>query len=298
MRPAARLFYARQKAELESPAAGRGGPAREPRPVPAAAADRPGPGYRRRQGPATRSARAARPRPGRPRRRLRRRFQSWCWRCPCSSCTRRIWARRSSSALWPPARPGVATSPPTGSSPPPTWPGNSAWSRCPFPRARRSSRPGPWPPCRSAARRAVGRGGLAIGDRRHDPGQGGTWLDSRYTALEALRDTVRRGLGGPGRLWANSLAVQDRCAGPAPERSSVAQETRGGWSPLARTGASTSPCWPVPSGQLRRRPSHTLTPLRNTGARRRTGISRPGERVGYHAQSLCRCSSAGRAAVL
>ena len=149
VRPAATLFYARQKAELESllqaEAARPGSPAlyllRPPivlGPDTVGAKDLlPGPLAPLGRGLAARVGR------------LRCRFRSWCRCCRCSSCTRRIWARRSSSASWPLARPGRTTSPPTGSSPPPTWPGNSAWSRCPFPRARRSSRPGPWPPCRS-----------------------------------------------------------------------------------------------------------------------------------------------------
>jgi uncharacterized protein YbjT (DUF2867 family) len=156
VRPAARLFYARQKAELESllqaEAARAGRPAlyllRPPIVL----------------GPHAVGAKDLLPGPLAPLGRAlagqaggsRCRSRSWCRRFRCSSCTKRIWVRPSPGASWPPGRPGRTTSPPTGSSPPPMWPGSSAWSRCPCPRDRRNVRPGPWRPCRSCRPRRSG----------------------------------------------------------------------------------------------------------------------------------------------
>ncbi len=70
VRPAARLFYAREKAELEhllrAEAARLEAAGRRARPVPAAPAAGPGPARRRRQGPAARAAGPARPQAGHP----------------------------------------------------------------------------------------------------------------------------------------------------------------------------------------------------------------------------------------
>ena len=126
VRPATRLFYARQKAELESllraEAARSGGPALYLLRPPVVL------------GPHAVGAKDLLPGPLAPlgrwlagqvgRLRCRCRCRSRC--CRFSSCTRRTWARRSVCASWPPGHPERTTSPPTGSSPPPTWPGNSA----------------------------------------------------------------------------------------------------------------------------------------------------------------------------
>ena len=116
---------------------------------------------------------------------------------------------------------------------PGTRPGPAAPSRGPG-AARGPGRGGPAVP---AARRAVGRGGQPSGDRRHDPGQGGTWLGSPL-----------HGARGPAGHRAAGTS-----AGPAGSRRII-----------SRYRADVSGRAPV----------------------------------GYDAASLCRCSSAGRAAVL
>ena len=115
VRPSARLFYARQKAELEqllrAEAALAGAPAlyllRPPivlGPHAIGAKDLlPG-----------RSRRSAVPWPGGSDG-SRCRCRSWCPHCRFRSCTRRTWARRSAGASWPPGRRGRTTSPPTAS---------------------------------------------------------------------------------------------------------------------------------------------------------------------------------------
>ena len=147
VRPADRLFYAQEKAELEFllRAEAAAGPAlyllRPPIVLGphAVGAKSPLPG------PLAPLGRSLARRVGR----LRCPCRCWCRCCRCRWCTRKTWDARSCSASWPPDRPAPTTSPPTGSSPPRMSPASSACYRCPFPRDRRSLPPGPWRRCRS-----------------------------------------------------------------------------------------------------------------------------------------------------
>ena len=91
------------ESRARAPAAGRGGPVRGARPVPAAPAHRAGPAPR--WGPRARcqarSRRSAAAWPGASAA-SRCRCPCWCPRCPCSSCMKKTWDTRSCSASSPP----------------------------------------------------------------------------------------------------------------------------------------------------------------------------------------------------
>ena len=104
-------------------------------------------------------------------------------------------AGAAASASLPPGRPVPTTSPPTGSSPPPTSPASSACSRCPFPRARRrlaARAIAALPLLPPVAQWVEAASHPAIMDTTRAKKELG-WAP-RFTALEALRDTLRQGL--------------------------------------------------------------------------------------------------------
>ena len=115
-RPAARLFYAQEKAEVERLLGDEAAAPSRARALPAAPAHRARPARGRRQGPPARAAGGDRPRPwpascAAPRCRCPRSRRG----CRSSSSTRRTWARRSCAASSPTGRRAPTTSPPTAS---------------------------------------------------------------------------------------------------------------------------------------------------------------------------------------
>ena len=131
---------------------------------------------------------AARSRPG-----PRSGSRCWCRRFRCSSCTKTTWGRRCGSAWSRPGHLGPTTSPPTGCSPQRTSSASSACSRCrcrprPRTRAARAVAALPFLPPAAQWLQAVSRPAIMDTTRaKRDLG----W-SPRYTALEALRDTVQR----------------------------------------------------------------------------------------------------------
>ncbi len=184
-RPADRLFYAREKAELEHllhrEAAEHPGTALyllRPRsswaPTRSAARSASLPRWR----PLVRGAGArCGGSPG---------CRSWCRTSPSSSSTRRTWPRRCACASSAPVRPVPTTSPRTTSSPAPTWPASSGSGAV-------GSRPVPSPAAARAGREAavpavggaVGRGREPPGDHGHDQG-----ADPARLATPAHRDRI------------------------------------------------------------------------------------------------------------
>ena len=195
VRPAAQLFYAQEKAELElalqAEADRSAGPALYLLRPPIVLGPHAVGAKSLLPGPLAPLGRSLARRVGR----LRCRCPCWCRYCPCSSCTRKIWGARSCSASWPLGRLAPTTSPPKGSSAPPMLPASSACSRCPCPRA----------PAQSAARALAALPFLPPAAKWVEAASHPAIMDTtrarkelgwapRFTALEALRDTVRRGL--------------------------------------------------------------------------------------------------------
>ena len=301
VRPAAHLFYAQEKAEIEAPAR-RGG--RRPsgaRPLPAAPAGRARPARGRRQGAAARPARAAWA-AGSAGSCAARPFRSRCSprRCRSSSSTRRTSARRSCSASSPPARPGAynitgdgvltgaEVARELGLAPLPIPGGLVQGARA---RARRAA-------VRPACRR-LGRGGQPPGDHGREQGQararvGAALHEPRGAARHARRsmkctpfevDVAIVGSGFSG------LGMAIRSSGTASRTSSCSSAAR---RSAARGGSTRIPAAPATcpriSTRSRSRPTPTgraPTPrqpeIRATCAASRTRTSRRAAPAPRHA---------------